>query len=246
MVRLRDTLKYEPAELAFGTSGLRALVSDMTDLECYLNTLGFLRYLAETHSLQPKTSVYVAGDLRYSTPRIMRAVHKAITDAGYKTVYSGLIPTPAVTLYGMKHNAPSVMVTGSHIPDDRNGIKFIKANGEVLKEDEPGIKAAVAAVREEVYEADAETIGFGPDGQLKSQPKLPPIDNGADELYHRRYADVFGGAFKGKKIVFYQHSSVGRDSLVKLLEALGAEVVTSLSPSTPKTSLLNTRHILKK
>jgi phosphomannomutase len=225
MTRLVDTLAYKPAELTFGTSGLRALVSDMTDLECYVNTLGFLRYLAETHSLLAGTSVYLAGDLRHSTPRIMRAVHKAITDSGYKTIYCGLIPTPAVTLYGMKHGAPSVMVTGSHIPDDRNGIKFVKANGEVLKEDEPGIKAAVAAVREAVYQADAKQAGFGPAGQLVGLPVLPAIDDGGAKLYHRRYADVFGGVLQGKKLVFYQHSSVGRDSLVELLKDLGAEVV---------------------
>jgi len=31
------------------------------------------------------------------------------------------------------------MVTGSHIPADRNGIKFTKRSGEILKSDEPGI-----------------------------------------------------------------------------------------------------------
>lgn len=225
MPKLRDTLTYKPVELAFGTSGLRALVTDMTDMECYLNTLGFLRFLSETHSLPEGSAVYLAGDLRNSTPRILRAVHKAITDAGFKTVYCGLIPTPAVTLFGIENNSPSIMVTGSHIPDDRNGIKFIKANGEVLKEDEAGIKAAVAAVREEVYDTDASRLGFGPDGQLREPPELPAVEPAADALYYKRYADIFSGVFAGKKIVFYQHSSVGRDSLVKLLEALGAGVV---------------------
>ena len=31
------------------------------------------------------------------------------------------------------------MVTGSHIPFDRNGIKINKSVGELLKSDEPGI-----------------------------------------------------------------------------------------------------------
>ncbi len=34
-----------PTALAFGTSGLRGLVSDITDLEAYINTRGFLDYL---------------------------------------------------------------------------------------------------------------------------------------------------------------------------------------------------------
>ena len=33
-----------PKSLAFGTSGLRGLVTDITDLEAYINTRGFLDY----------------------------------------------------------------------------------------------------------------------------------------------------------------------------------------------------------
>jgi len=35
------------------------------------------------------------------------------------------------------------MVTGSHIPDDRNGIKFNKCAGEVLKSDEKGMSSQI-------------------------------------------------------------------------------------------------------
>ena len=38
-------LTYIPCELRFGTSGLRGLVREMTDLEVYINTRGFLDYL---------------------------------------------------------------------------------------------------------------------------------------------------------------------------------------------------------
>ncbi len=38
-------LKQEPVPLKFGTSGMRGLATDLTDLECYLNILGFLDYL---------------------------------------------------------------------------------------------------------------------------------------------------------------------------------------------------------
>ena len=133
MTALRDTLTNTPNELAFGTSGLRGLVSDMTDLECYINTAGFLRFLAHAEGLAPNGAVYLSGDLRHSTPRIMRAAAKAIEDSGHTVVYSGLVPTPSIAYYAMQQHAPCVMVTGSHIPDDRNGIKFYKSDGEVLK-----------------------------------------------------------------------------------------------------------------
>ncbi len=38
---------HHPRPLAFGTSGLRGLVADITDLEAYINTRGFLDYLFE-------------------------------------------------------------------------------------------------------------------------------------------------------------------------------------------------------
>jgi phosphomannomutase len=164
MATLRDSLTYEPAELAFGTSGLRALVTDMTDLECYINTLGFLRFVGETGT------VYLAGDLRDSTPRILRAAAQAIADAGSSVEYLGLIPTPAIANYALRHGGAAIMVTGSHIPADRNGIKFYKPGGEILKEDEVAIKQAVAAVRAELYGGPAKR--FAPDGAWVVQMSL--------------------------------------------------------------------------
>src|ERR1051326_9078949 len=55
-----------PTPLAFGTSGLRGLVSDITDLEAYINTRGFLDYLGEI-GVQPGDPISIAGDLRPST-----------------------------------------------------------------------------------------------------------------------------------------------------------------------------------
>lgn len=226
MATVKATLAYEPVELAFGTSGLRGLVKDMTDLECYINTSGFLRFLAQTDGLPQGSTVYLAGDLRHSTPRILRAVHRAIADAGHKTVFCGFVPTPAAAFYALLKKAPCIMVTGSHIPDDRNGIKFYKAAGEVLKEDEASIKEAVAAERAKLYAADPGFAGFDAHGAMTNLPSLPAEDKAAADTYMARYTDVFDAkTLAGKKIVFYQHSAVGRDMLVEMLKRLGAEVI---------------------
>src|SRR3954468_11766302 len=110
--------------VAFGTSGARGLVSAMTDEVCYTYTRGFLQYLEREGEIGRGGRVALAGDLRSSTPRIMRAVAKAISDHGSIPVSGGNVPTPAVALFGFGERLPSIMVTGSHIPDDRNGIKF--------------------------------------------------------------------------------------------------------------------------
>src|SRR5690606_9022729 len=84
--------------------------------------------------------VAMAGDRRQSTPRILAAVAHAARTHGYEVVHCGEIPSPALVHYGMKHGIPSMMVTGSHIPEDRNGIKFNRPDGEILKDDEKGIR----------------------------------------------------------------------------------------------------------
>ncbi len=224
MVSLRDSLTYEPKEMGFGTSGLRDLVTVMTDLECYINTLGFLDFLLSHDLINSGDVVYVAGDLRDSTPRITKAVMKAITDGGYQVEYNGLVPTPALAYRSFGRGA-GIMVTGSHIPADRNGIKFNKPEGEVLKPDEIHIHEAVAKVRQRLYAEAFETSAFDENGMLKQAPQIPETtDVGA--AYRERYTKVFAGQpLAGRKVVFYQHSAVGRDLLVELLGELGAEVV---------------------
>lgn len=223
MKKLIDSLSYQPVELAFGTSGLRGLVTDMTDLECYINTKGFITFLQS----QPQTfdTIFIAGDLRDSTPRILRAVAMAIVDSGLKYVYCGLIPTPALAYFAQQKNAPGIMVTGSHIPADRNGIKFYKVDGEVLKSDEVAIHGAVAAVREEIY--SHEVGQFNESGASENLPELSDPVHEATDLYTRRYLDFFEPtSLKDKHIVMYQHSAVGRDIIPDILKSLGATVTT--------------------
>jgi phosphomannomutase len=55
------------------------------------------------------------------------------------------LPTPALALAAMTESASAIMVTGSHIPDDRNGLKFYTLAGEITKADEAGILAAAGS-----------------------------------------------------------------------------------------------------
>ncbi len=217
----------EPARLAFGTSGLRGLVTDITDLEAYVNTRGFMSYLLETRVAAPGTPVAIAGDLRPSTERILVAVARAIADAGFSIVYAGRIPTPALTFHALEEGWPSVMVTGSHIPFDRNGIKFNKPTGEVLKDDEAPILAAVERARREVYGQPAGTSPFDDAGMLRAghAPALPAEDGAARARYVRRYLEFFPpGALAGCTLGLYEHSAVGREVLAEILRGLGARV----------------------
>jgi phosphomannomutase len=217
-----------PTALAFGTSGLRGLVDDITDLETYINVKGALRYLASTGGVAPGGGVVLAGDLRPSTDRIMSACVQAILDSGCRVENAGKIPTPALILRAMATGCAGVMVSGSHIPFDRNGIKLNGRSGEILKTDEKGITAEVERVRSEEYGRAAAGTAFTASGALKHPPALPPVDAAAEEAYVRRYREGFtGGGLSGLRVLVYQHSAVGRDILARILRELGAEVVTA-------------------
>ncbi len=201
----------------FGTSGARGLVTDMTDEVCYAYTLAFLNYLAALDLIRPGSEVAVAGDYRPSTPRIMQAVGLAIQHAGFKPVSCGFVPTPAVALYGIGRNIASIMVTGSHIPDDRNGIKFYKAEGEILKQDELGMCCRTVEIDATLFAADGSS--------LVAFEWLRETEDAATEYLHR-YLNFFPeNCLQGKRIGVYQHSSVAREVLLQVMQGLGAEVI---------------------
>jgi phosphomannomutase len=219
-------LNYDPVPLAFGTSGLRGLVKDITDLEAYINVKATLSYLLSIGDIPASSTVIIAGDLRPSTDRIMRACARAIIDASFEVENAGKIPTPALILHSLSTGRAGVMVTGSHIPFDRNGIKINKSVGEILKSDEAGIVREIERVRSEEYGRSAAASAFDASGMFKSALELPPLNHTAEQAYVRRYLSSFDrGGLAGLRVLVYQHSAVARDILPRILQELGAVVL---------------------
>ena len=204
---MSTTLHYlaEAHNARFGTSGVRGLVADLTDAVCYAYAQAFLRSVA---AASPR--IVVGHDLRPSSPRIAAACIQAIRDAGREAVFVGALPTPALAYYCALHGAAGIVATGSHIPFDRNGIKFYRADGEIDKADEQAILDAEVAVPEAL-----------------SPAPLPAVDAAALEAYVARYTDFFGeSSLAGMRVALYEHSSVARDVLRTVFERLGAEVLS--------------------
>lgn len=202
--------------VAFGTSGARGLVTDMTDAVCYAYTAGFIQHLEGVGELPGvDRRIAIAGDYRPSTQRIMGAVARAIADRGYLPVNGGCLPSPAIANYGLREGIPAIMITGSHIPSDRNGIKFNKADGEVLKADETGMLAQTVELPD-IFDAA---------GMLREPADLGPVDDAVRAAYLNRYLDAFpDDLLRGMRLGLYQHSAVGRDLLLEIYEGLGATV----------------------
>jgi len=202
----------ESSGVRFGTSGARGLADAMTDEVCYVYTAAFLQHLASESVISPGSLVGIGGDLRPSTDRIMAAAGRAAGDAGYTVINAGKLASPALAYAGLVREMPTVMVTGSHIPDDRNGIKYNRPDGEITKTDEAGIKVQQVSFDSEFF-------------ALAAPFELPAVSFAASELYVRRYLDFFpDGCLTGKSIGLYEHSAVGREAIYEILTGLGADV----------------------
>jgi phosphomannomutase len=200
-IRIRDVMKE--SGVAFGTSGARGLVDAMTDEVCAAYAAAFLSVISQSCAVN---RIALGIDLRPSSPRIAKACASALHHAGILVEYCGALPTPALALYAQNEKIPAIMVTGSHIPFDRNGIKFYRPDGEITKSDELAITDAIV----ELHEKESE---------------LPVRNPAAIKQYAERYLDFFPD-FTGMHLGVYEHSSVARDVLKNILKGLGAKVTT--------------------
>lgn len=197
---------------AFGTSGLRGLADELLDgvANGYAETFG--RFLRDG-GVKQGDPVFVGRDLRASSPQLVREVCAGLFNSGLKPVRCGKVPTPALALHAMRLGAACVMVTGSHIPADRNGLKFYTREGEITKKQEALI---------------GEQYGRLGKSDLPKEPHkvYEASEKNALDAYLARYREFFPGEFLlGKRIGLFEHSSVARDFLGKILEAYGATII---------------------
>lgn len=198
----------------FGTSGLRGLVTELLGSTSALYTTAFARMLLDGGHVKRGGAVMIGRDFRFSSPEIAAICMGALARAGLTPIDCGELPTPALALYGMRGGAASLMVTGSHIPADRNGIKFYRPGGEINKADEQSITAL------------AEKLSSDPDATRVEYGSGADHSVDAIRIFLDRYKTLLHKAgLKGLKVGIYQHSSVARDLLVTILESYGATVV---------------------
>ncbi len=189
----------------FGTSGLRGLVTELTPDLVADHIRAFIA------ACPTGTGLWVGRDLRPSSPDLARIVLETARAEGLATVDCGDVPTPALALAAMAAGAAAVMVTGSHIPADRNGLKFYLPQGEIAKTDEAAILAA---------------LGRAPGGPGGAQGPETVQDTTAGERWVARYVTAFGpAALAGLRLGVWSHSAVSRDLLRAAVQALGGTAV---------------------
>lgn len=197
------------SSLKFGTSGLRGLVTDLVGQPSFAYAAAFFSSVGKEAGASRE--VVIGRDLRNSSAGIAATVATAAAAAGLTAIDCGPLPTPALALEARRRGSCAVMVTGSHIPEDRNGLKFYRADGEITKADEAAILAALGEVATDAPAPPAVAARQEPDAIAR---------------YRRRYLDAFNAdVLSGQKIAVYQQSSVARDLLIDVLAGFGASAV---------------------
>jgi phosphomannomutase len=203
--KLISSKVIKQCRINFGTSGARGLVTQFTPNVCAAFAVAFIAGMKRKFNFK---TVAIAIDNRPSSYTMAKACASAIKQLDIDVIYYGVIPTPALAYLAQKVDIPAIMVTGSHIPFDRNGLKFYRPDGEISKADEQVIIA--------------EQVEFS----VLTQSAELTVSNDAAEEYITRYTSLFVEPWlRGKRIGIYEHSSAGRDLYYRIFEMLGAEVI---------------------
>ncbi len=163
-----------------------------------------------------KTSVRVSvgHDPRISAKKLEKAIVKGIVSTGSDAETTGLSSTPSMFMLLKDENRASdgsVMITASHLPYHRNGMKFFTADGGLESEDVAEILAL----------AEKKTKKTARKGVCEHKPYL---DEYAKRLV--RFVRESTGRqhpLKGKKIVVDAGNGAGGFYVDKVLRPLGAD-----------------------
>ena len=101
--------------------------------------LGFLLFLRDkTGEPIPGIRIAVGRDSRLSGPDLSKAVSEKMAEVGADVMDGGLASTPAMfmsTVFPEFDADGAIMITASHMPPDRNGLKFFSRTGGLEKHD---------------------------------------------------------------------------------------------------------------
>ena len=130
--------KFDLLKLKSGTDvrgvaseGIAGEPINLTDEAVILIVKAFLKRQCQKLGV-PSVKIAVGNDSRISANRIVNAVKTAVLESGCDMVYTGLSSTPSMFMLLKKPSwgcQASIMITASHLPFNRNGLKFFTPEG---------------------------------------------------------------------------------------------------------------------
>lgn len=182
------------------------------------NILGrcFVAWLSK-HFNKQNISVAVGHDPRLSSGQLEKAVIEGLKAGGAAARDCGLASTPAMFMTTMDKDTPTdgaIMITASHLPWNRNGLKFFTPKGGLGKQD---IKELLEMAEKGQYDKEDKA------GQTEPWPFM---DKYCEMLrnYIKREVNKGDHPLKGLDIVVDAGNGSGGFFPEKVLSPLGADI----------------------
>lgn len=172
-----------------------------------------------------KTTVRIAVgyDSRLSSPALCEAVVRGIVSTGHNALVTGLSTTPSMFMLlqdpSVQEKTPchgSIMITASHLPFNRNGMKFFYKDG------------GLESVHIDDVLTWADGYRFATPGMPGERVDLPYLDTYAESLVGTvRNATGEETPLAGKKIIVDAGNGAGGFFATRVLAPLGADTTGS-------------------
>ncbi len=188
----------------------------LTDEAVISISRAFVKWLTKKYK-KDKFKIAVGNDSRISAPRILNCVKEGILSSGSDTVYTGLSSTPSMFILLKKSDwgcDASVMITASHLPYDRNGLKFFTPDG--------GLDSADI---DEILEIAESGIFIDGEGNYSEKSYMDEYSAILADTVREKCGCAYPLA--GKKIIVDAGNGAGGFFAEKVLVPLGADVTGS-------------------
>ena len=186
-------------------------------------TSGFVDFMTQKTGKKPsELKIAVGHDSRVTAEPLKKEVLQALTAAGVRAFDCGLASTPAMFMsivFAYTKMDASIMLTASHLPYNRNGMKFFTIDGGLEKAE---ITRVLQLACEEFPKA----------ADINRVPALALIDLYADHICRKIKdginAEDYEHPLKGMHVVVDAGNGGGGFFATKVLEVLGADTSGSL------------------
>lgn len=135
---------------------------NLTSCACLKIACAFVSWLSSKHKKNvSELKIGVGRDSRVSGAELLRAAIAGINQAGATAIDCGMATTPAMFMSCVFDETKfdgAIMMTASHLPYNRNGMKFFDADGGLEKENIADILQAAEKINNppNLHDADAE------------------------------------------------------------------------------------------
>jgi len=195
----------------FGTNGIRGDARQLFTPEfCYQIAATFAFYLRQQLNL--KTPIALGYDPRPSSYSILNWITHGLLTQGVEIWNEGIVPSPALTYFTKVSPAQAgVMITGSHVKESMNGLKFYIRGEEVSKNQEKEIENLFAQLAPLLRPQ-------GQEGEIV-------LEQQAARDYQAMLQKLAEGDFPGMKVVLDAGNGTQSEVMPQVLRRLGARVL---------------------